>query len=345
MPDFTPQNLVSSYDVLELFFKRSICTQEQCNSRLYEFCNSQNLSNVALNWDPDRQGCASYTVFISAKDFSGDIVRLVAQFRIFGETLDPRTIASAVESYGKRFVPRVTVIHDNFPLQLSISEHRGGTFGSHSPHYDVHHLRTFVQDFARFLVAARNHPRPSNGEVEALVNRLGIWSKWRISPRVDTVVERLYHDAGIFAPFCISAHLQESILSQVPIVLTHVDLNTLNVLSDSEGYITGIVDWTEAENQPFGMSLFAVETFLGGLTSSEYGYRSGHLELREHFWESVLDHLGASQSRSDVRRLHQSISDMGLLQWQLARFQDASRVSPRAIGYLEALLRTNGGDM
>jgi len=129
----------------------------------------------------------------------------------------------------------------------------------------------------------------------------------------------------------------------MPIVLTHVDLNTCNILSDANGHITKIVDWVEAENRPFGMSLFRVEGFLGGLTNSGYQHRPEHDEIREHFWDSLLKHLGyeGSPERSEMRQKCQAMSDMGVLVWMLGSLQNEREVNRMTVGYLETLLRTN----
>src|SRR5580704_11314601 len=107
---------------------------------------------------------------------------------------------------------------------------------------------------------------------------------------------------------------EAAILSEVPIVLTHVDLNTGNILSDSDGHITKVVDWVEAENQPFGLTLFRVEGFIGGLTPSGYQFCPGHVEIREHFWECVLSCLGHTDylERSEIRGKLQVLSEVGV---------------------------------
>ncbi|KAM3518327.1 hypothetical protein MY4038_010123 [Beauveria bassiana] len=49
-----------------------------------------------------------------------------------------------------------------------------------------------------------------------------------------------------------------------PLVLTHGDLNEMNILVDpASGKITGVVDWAEASVQPFGFALYALDNTLG----------------------------------------------------------------------------------
>ena len=194
--DFTPTNLVFPTEILARFFDTSPCTQEQCDARLYDFCRSQALKGVSLNCDPNRQGCGSYTVFIDATNSDEHCIALVAQFRKPGEKLKPTIVLAAIDSYGERFVPQVSIF-DDFPLQLTIFEYGGESFASHSPNYDARHLRTAVEDLASFLSAPFYRPQSPNGEGESLITRLQTWSEWKISPRVDAIVKRLHKELGI----------------------------------------------------------------------------------------------------------------------------------------------------
>jgi hypothetical protein len=333
--DFTPSNLVFPAELLARFFDASPGTQEQCNSRLYDLCRSQSLSGVSLNWHPDRQGCGSYTVFIDTTNFDGDCIKLVAQFRRPGEELKLTTVFAAIDSYGERFVPQVSIL-DDFPMQLAIAEYGGESFANQGLAYNSQHRRTAVEDLASFLSAPFHHPQLPNGEVKRLITLLRTWSEWKISPRVDAIVKKLYKESGI-----AKLSTNEDVVSQMPIVLTHVDLNTCNILSDSNGHITKIVDWVEAENQPFGMSLFRVEGFLGGLTNCGYDYHPEHNELREHFWDCVLKQLGYEEpERLEVRQKFQVVSDIGILVWMLGSLENDKDVNRATVGYLEALLCT-----
>jgi len=104
-----------------------------------------------------------------------------------------------------------------------------------------------------------------------------------------------------------------------------------------------IVDWVEAENRPFRMSLFRVEGFLDRLTNFSYQYRPEHNEIREHFWDCLLKHLGymGSPEQSEMRQKCQTVSDMGVLVWMLSFLQNEKEVNRVTVGYLKALLRTN----
>ncbi|KAG8166549.1 hypothetical protein KVR01_002238 [Diaporthe batatas] len=58
-----------------------------------------------------------------------------------------------------------------------------------------------------------------------------------------------------------------------PMALTHSDLNELNILVDGgSGIITGIVDWNDAGIQPFGLTLYALEKFIGSMGRDGWVY-------------------------------------------------------------------------
>jgi hypothetical protein len=128
----------------------------------------------------------------------------------------------------------------------------------------------------------------------------------------------------------------------MPIVLTHIDLNTCNILSDSNGHIIKVIDWVEAENQPFGIELYRIEGLIGGLAPSGYQYHRYHTEIRDYFWECILNRLGLRESkgRAKMRDKLQVVCDAGILLSTL-RFSKTERdVGRYQIGYMEALLQT-----
>jgi len=103
-----------------------------------------------------------------------------------------------------------------------------------------------------------------------------------------------------------------------------------------------VVDWAEAENQPFGLELYRVENLIGGLTPSGYQYRPYHRGIRDYFRECVLTHLGLmdEKERGEMRDKLQVVSDVGILLWTLRFARNESDVSTYDMGYSEALLQT-----
>ncbi|TQV93743.1 Protein kinase-like protein [Cordyceps javanica] len=78
-----------------------------------------------------------------------------------------------------------------------------------------------------------------------------------------------------------------------PLVLTHGDLNEMNILVDpASGKITGVVDWAEASAQPFGFALYALDNTLGYMGPSGWKYYENADCLRKAFWTEFAALVG-----------------------------------------------------
>lgn len=90
-------------------------------------------------------------------------------------------------------------------------------------------------------------------------------------------------------------------LERLPFILSHQDLNEMNMLIDPEtGCITGIVDWAEARILPFGFSLWAFENLLGYMDSEGWHYYDNRQELEGIFWQTILAEAN-STSDGDIQ--------------------------------------------
>ena len=81
----------------------------------------------------------------------------------------------------------------------------------------------------------------------------------------------------------------------IPFVITHGDLNEMNILVDDIGHITGVIDWAESEICPFGISLWALENILGYMDDTGWHYHDNCKELREEFWRVFEKSVGPLQ--------------------------------------------------
>jgi hypothetical protein len=111
----------------------------------------------------------------------------------------------------------------------------------------------------------------------------------------------------------------------LPIVLNHGDLIPSNILVDEGTWeVTGLVDWAEAENMPFGMCLYGLEYLLGFVSTVQYEVAHSMLDapvfvyhdfakyLRDIFWRRLCELV------PDVKIRHEDVKvmrDVGVLLW------------------------------
>ncbi|KAI1454090.1 hypothetical protein F4805DRAFT_337351 [Annulohypoxylon moriforme] len=89
-----------------------------------------------------------------------------------------------------------------------------------------------------------------------------------------------------------------------PVVLTHSDLNEMNILVDPDsGKITGVVDWTGASIQPFGFTLYALENALGSMGPKGWKWFDDMNDLRNAFWTAFREQTGLSEPQTTLIKL------------------------------------------
>lgn len=87
-------------------------------------------------------------------------------------------------------------------------------------------------------------------------------------------------------------------------VLTHSDLNEMNILVDPcSGKITGVVDWPGASIQPFGFTLYALENALGSMGSNGWRWFDDVDNLRGAFWRAFREQTGLSEPQTRLVKL------------------------------------------
>ncbi|KAK0124386.1 hypothetical protein ONS95_009348 [Cadophora gregata] len=113
-------------------------------------------------------------------------------------------------------------------------------------------------------------------------------------------------------------------IEALPWVLTHGDIVAANIMVDpSFGVLTGLVDWAEAENLPFGICLYGVEEILGEITPTGFQYRPDAEYLRAIFWAELkrsIPALGVSHIFEAVKLAR----DLGVLLWHGIAFDDGA---------------------
>jgi serine/threonine protein kinase len=80
----------------------------------------------------------------------------------------------------------------------------------------------------------------------------------------------------------------------LPMVLLHRDFSTCNIMVDEVScYLTGVIDWAEAEICPFGLNLHSLESLTGTLHLRN-GWRryESYEALQDAFWDTFRDKVG-----------------------------------------------------
>ncbi|KAJ5129706.1 uncharacterized protein N7515_005745 [Penicillium bovifimosum] len=146
------------------------------------------------------------------------------------------------------------------------------------PPDDMSRQYNTIKDFARFFAQSWNNGQQPCSDITATLLRefqsnfdlLARDLPSRFTPNLERVRKEL-----------------PSIFSALPFVLSHGDLNMMNVLVDPKtGHITGIVDWAESRILPFGFALYGLENLLGWMDSEGWHYYDCYRELESLFWQT-----------------------------------------------------------
>jgi hypothetical protein len=131
--------------------------------------------------------------------------------------------------------------------------------------------------------------------------------------------------------------MSPDVLNDLPLVLTHGDPNLLNVLSDADGHITGIIDWGESTWLPFGLGSRGVERFFGGMRDGKYFFHEGHESLQELYFQELAANLPADlRSKKSFTHVLKITQQIGVLMHVLRFCQRADDVRPYHLEYLKA---------
>ncbi|EGE04186.1 hypothetical protein TEQG_03218 [Trichophyton equinum CBS 127.97] len=147
-----------------------------------------------------------------------------------------------------------------------------------------------VVGLARFFAASwiKAQPRP-----EAL-----------LQSNYDRKLEQLSKSMPPYlTPAIVSTRTELDLLfgSDFRYAICHGDLNDMNLLVDEEtGDLTGVIDWAEASIQPFGLSLWGLETLLGFSDKNGWHYYSASDSLEDAFWTAFHYEIG-NMSENDKK--------------------------------------------
>ncbi|KAK5651013.1 hypothetical protein OQA88_2100 [Cercophora sp. LCS_1] len=245
----------------------------------------------------DIQGSSSYTVITGPRD------NKIIQFREQAALLDMSMLALAKAVHGD-VVPicsELGWVGDPNGSQLAIYEMdrlpgenyiiARTTFARGEQLNIVHSLASF------FAQSWQNGTPTSSGLVDMSAINTECYDRFKYL--ANTLPKR-------FLPVVaeVQATLPALLDGCYPVVLTHSDLNEMNILVDpNSGKITGIVDWPGASIQPFGFALYALENTLGSMTSDGWKWLGDAEDLRDVFWRTFKLETGLSEPQIRLIKL------------------------------------------
>ncbi|KAL8306254.1 hypothetical protein RB600_008908 [Gaeumannomyces tritici] len=277
-------------DVAE-FFSSTSATREECDS----------IARTAFEgpvWPVAVQGATSYTVVAGR---SGD---KIVQFRDRNAQLDIRMLELA-----KR-------VHADLVLDCTALGWIGNSTG---PQLAVYAMDKLPGDnYALVRAALADDLELQLASVRSLARFFAqAWLESVPPDQVDITAmatelrSRLYSlsSSGILTSALVPmltkviTHLPALTSATFPLTITHSNLNELNILVDpSSGRITGVIDWTHVGVQPFGLTLYALDIFIGYMGPHGWVYLDNAHVLEKEFWTSFADITGQI-SASDLESI------------------------------------------
>ncbi|CDM28714.1 hypothetical protein DTO013E5_860 [Penicillium roqueforti] len=226
------------------------------------------------------QGVCSYTVT------AGPDKSRIFQFRCEDSTIDIGNIslAKAVHPEFIASCKYLGTFGNLQPLHIYEMENLSGITHiiARIPPGDMSRQSNTIKDLARFFAQSWNNDRrPYSDDTAILLKEfqsnfdlLAQDLPSRFAPNLDMVRKEL--------PLLFSGAL--------PFVLSHQDLNMMNLLIDPEtGNMTGIVDWAESRILPFGFALYGLDNILGLMGSTGWHYYDNHRKFENLFWKTFRE--------------------------------------------------------
>jgi hypothetical protein len=290
------------------------------------------------------QGCCSFTMLVTPPS---PHLPSIIQLRPPQHGLDLKVVADAQMTYGS-LAPAIRVLEVELPGELRAIEMNllpGVPFSRVKSQKIILDSCTWtkqvrlVKSFASFIARAW---RPSVGtatiprhkRADSLVSDGPAW----LAPCTGTVglviLSKLQKLARELPDEGLRRRAQETLLrllkiDDYPTVLNHGDLIPTNVLVHEENWeVSGLVDWAEAEDLPFGVCLYGLEHLLGFMSVSSFSvlssssislkpmpvfqYYNGAEKLRDNFWEALVRELPELKNRVEEVQL---MRDIGVFLW------------------------------
>ncbi|KUJ12696.1 uncharacterized protein LY89DRAFT_190389 [Mollisia scopiformis] len=305
MPD---EHAVVDSSITDFFLRSGLTaqTRHECFNLIEELYPNKAASAASC------QGYCSLTVFVGHDT--------VVQFRPYNYRLDLQLTLVAREVYGT-FAPEtryVATLPASGLLVYRMGRIGGVSFKDFRASRSMiacstYHRAALCRDFARFL--ARSWKETSSRALP-----LGLVGK-TIESRLRALVSTLSHRFRLVARRVLE-NLRR--IEALPWVLTHGDIVASNIMIEpSNGTLTGLVDWAEAERLPFGVCFYGLEELLGEMTMTGFQYRHDAVSLRTVFW-AELGMLVPELQQTQVLEAVKLARDLGVLLWHGIAFDDGA---------------------
>jgi hypothetical protein len=157
-----------------------------------------------------------------------------------------------------------------------------------------------------------------------------------VSHKVQFLLDNLGTEISFSKPDCVDK------LADLPFVLVHDDLGSLNILTDNNGNVTGILDWSGSQYLPLGWNFYGIEEFWGYMRTDGWVNRKEKEELEKVFWDAFWEKAPFSlcERRESVEFAITIAKGIGLL-WRNVGpggVDSMLKEYPEGLMYLKALL-------
>ena len=260
----------------------------------------------------DNQGATSYTLICPSQT-------TIVQFRL--KRFDEEVLALAHQIYGD-LVPSITSL-GGFSLPVYVSPVIPGQihiFQQFPPtNFPLKRQLTTIMELAQFVAKSAFWPRSRSSYSPTS------WTKTaRNTLETLTQNEDLKRIEPRFLERATSLLGRIPLLDKLPPVLSHADFAEINIMVNSRGNVTGVVDFEDAKTEAFGMCIFGIyEGFLGVMKDQKWSFfdqdagdgsgKSVKDVLETAFWEKLWDALPREMSRHKYEEAVMVALDIGIV--------------------------------
>lgn len=310
--------LAQEREIVERFFEKRVpetlgttkaeifCTAKDCDEYARRTLQVEDIHPV------ENQGENSYTLICPSQ-------AKIVQFRL--KRFDEEVLALAHQIYGD-LVPSVTLFGD-FPLPVYVSPVISGQIhifqNFPSSKFPMERQLTTVKELAQFVAKSAHWPQPKSSYSA---------TSWTKTARVtfETMIQN--DDLKRLEPRYIekARHLSAKVplLDILPPVLSHADFAEINILVNTKGNVTGVIDFDDAQTEAFGMCIVGIyEGFFGEMRYKKWRFfdqsagdglgNSVRTVLESAFWDTLWDALPPAMNRQKFEEAVMVARDIGIV--------------------------------